>query len=183
MKTSPVGIELIKRFEGLRLKAYKCPAGMWTIGYGRTFNVSEGMEIPKEQAEAFLKEDLKVYEDSVNDGIEIKITQNQFDAMVSFCFNLGIKAFNDSYIKKYTNEKRFPEVREQFMRFVYAGGKKLDGLIKRRKAEADLYELGEKNVLQEILEKNSSIWKTLEGLQADLHENNEKIRLLLSNQK
>ena len=86
MKTSPKGIALIKEFEGLRLKAYKCPGGVWTIGYGHTAGVKSGMVITEAQAEEYLKADLIVFERYLN-GLGLALNQNQFDALVSFIYN------------------------------------------------------------------------------------------------
>ena len=90
LRTSENGINLIKQFEGCHLKSYKCPAGIWTIGYGHTAGVYEGMSISQVQAESFLKDDLFKYEEKVNKYYRKYIwTQNEFDALVSFAFNIG----------------------------------------------------------------------------------------------
>ena len=82
---------IIKRFEGCRLKAYKCPAGVWTIGYGRTQGVKQGDVITQEQADSWLRYDLKVFELHVKNNLKYKLNQNQFDALVSFTYNCGLK--------------------------------------------------------------------------------------------
>ena len=88
MKTSNNGLQLIKNFEGCRLTAYKCPAGVWTIGYGHTAGVKQGMTITQEQADNYLKSDLVIYENHVN-NLNRSFNQNEFDALVSFTYNCG----------------------------------------------------------------------------------------------
>lgn len=140
MTTSERGLSLIKSFEGLRLRAYKCPAEVWTIGYGHTKGVKEGMIITEQQAEQFLIDDLKASEYAVGRLVKKPLLQNQFDALVSFVFNLGEGNFSRSTLLKRVNDNPHnPLIREQFMKWVFAGGKVLQGLINRRKAEADLY--------------------------------------------
>lgn len=139
MKTSNKGIELIKKHEGFRAKAYKCPADKWTIGYGHTFNVKSTDVITKEQGEYFLRQDVEYAEKEVNKH-NLDINQNQFDALVSFVFNLGVGNFSRSTLLK--RIKAHPNditIRREFARWVYAGGKILPGLVTRRKEEADLY--------------------------------------------
>lgn len=139
MKTSDKGIELIKKHEGFRARAYKCPADKWTIGYGHTLNVKSTDVITKEQGEYFLRQDVEHAEKEVNKH-NLNINQNQFDALVSFVFNLGVGNFSRSTllrrIKAYPNDIT---IRREFARWVYAGGKILPGLVTRRKEEADLY--------------------------------------------
>ena len=140
-ETGAEGLSLIKSFEGLRLEAYICPASVWTIGYGHTHDVHEGDRITEKEAENLLKFDLRTSENCVNtlDNIDL-INQNQFDALVSFTFNVGCQAFNDSTLKKrVVNNPIDPDISKQFQRWVYAGGKRLKGLERRRKAEAELY--------------------------------------------
>jgi lysozyme len=140
MKTSEKGIKLIKEFEGLALKAYKCPAGVLTIGYGHAGGVSENLEITKEEAEKLLKMDLKDFELVVNNFVKEKITQNQFDALVSFCYNVGAGGFQKSTLLKYINMQAFSQVPDQFMRWVKDGkGNILQGLVNRRRAEVMLW--------------------------------------------
>ena len=95
MKTSPKGIALIKEFEGLRLKAYKCPGGVWTIGYGHTAGVKPGMVISERQAEEYLKADIIAFEKYLN-SLGLAINQNQFDALISFIYNVGTGNFSSS---------------------------------------------------------------------------------------
>ena len=139
MKISNKGIELIKRHEGLLLKAYRCPADKLTIGYGHTLNVKSTDVINKEQAEYFLRQDVKSAESDVNRK-KLNLTQNQFDALVSFVFNLGAGNFKRStLLRKVKANPNDPSIRVEFERWIYAGGKVLSGLAKRRKEEADLY--------------------------------------------
>ena len=139
MKTSPKGIALIKEFEGLRLKAYKCPGGVWTIGYGHTTGVKPGMVISEEQAEHFLKEDLLIFENAVNNQ-NLSINQNQFDALVSLIYNIGIGNFKKStLLLKVRIDPGDNSIMDEFLRWVYSKGRVLPGLQRRRLAEVKLY--------------------------------------------
>ena len=139
MKTSAQGIGLIKRHEGLRLKAYRCPAGVWTIGFGHTRGVREGFVITEEEAGVFLKSDLRDAENIVNVALPC-INQNQFDALVSFVFNVGSGNFlKSTLLKKAKVNTADAAIRQEFMKWRFADGKVLSGLEKRRKDEADLY--------------------------------------------
>jgi len=139
MKTSDKGIDLIKKYEGFRAKAYKCPSDKWTIGYGHTLNVKSTDVIDKAQAEYFLRQDVEFAEKEVNKH-NLNINQNQFDALVSFVFNLGVGNFaRSTLLRKIKSNPDDPTIRKEFERWVYAGGKILTGLIKRRKEEANLY--------------------------------------------
>jgi len=148
MKISNKGISLIKRFEELRLKAYKCPAGVWTVGWGHTGeDVKKGMEISEEDAEKFLALDLIEPEEFLNELIDggIELTQDQFDALCSFIFNIGINAFKESTMLKYIKVGYPKKAAEEFDRWVYAKKKKLPGLIRRRAAEKKLFLRKESN--------------------------------------
>ena len=139
MKISPKGIALIKEFEGLRLKAYKCPGGVWTIGYGHTAGVKPGMVITEEQAEQFLKEDLLIFEKAVNNQ-NLSINQNQFDALVSFTYNVGTGNFSSStLLRKIRVNPQDNSIMDEFLRWVYSKGRVLPGLQRRRLAEMKLY--------------------------------------------
>ena len=139
MKTSPKGIALIKEFEGLRLKAYKCPGGVWTIGYGHTAGVKPGMVITETQAEQFLKEDLLIFENAVNNQ-NLSINQNQFDALVSFTYNVGTGNFSSStLLRKVRVNPQDNSIMDEFLRWVYSKGRVLPGLQRRRLAEMKLY--------------------------------------------
>lgn len=140
MNISQNGIDLIKRFEGCRLKAYRCPAGVLTIGYGHTgSDVSNGMEISQEKAENMLKMDLVVHCNNVTKLVKVPLNQNQFDALVSFEYNVGYGALSTSTLLHLLNQGKYTEASKQFERWVYAGGKPLEGLKKRRIAEKELF--------------------------------------------
>ena len=139
MRTSQKGIDLIKKFEGCRLEAYRCPAGVWTIGYGHTKGVQNGQKITQAQAEEFLIEDLKVYEKAVESCVKVPLSQNQFDALVSFCYNCGGEALRTSTLLKLLNEGKYKNAAEQFLRWNKAGGKVLVGLTRRREEEKKLF--------------------------------------------
>ena len=140
MKISQEGINLIKKIEGCELEAYKCAAGVWTKGYGSTKGVKEGDTITQDEAEELLIKDLEVFEKAVNDAVKVAMVQCQFDALVSWTFNLGPGNLNSSTMLKKLNGREFDEVSEQMKRWNKANGKTLDGLIRRREAEALLYE-------------------------------------------
>ena len=135
MKASDTCINAIKGFEALELKAYKCPANVLTIGYGHTRGVKVGQVITEAQADALLKGDILVVEQFLT-GLNINLTQGQFDALVDFCFNLGQqKLLNSTLLAKISVHATGNEIAAQFRRWVYGGGKKLNGLVKRREWE------------------------------------------------
>jgi lysozyme len=139
MKTSQRGIELIKKHEGLRLAAYLCPAGIPTIGYGHTKGVKLGQVITETEAEQFLIEDLKTSEQEI-DSLNLRLNQNQFDALVSFVFNVGAGNFRSStLLRRVRLNSNDNDIENQFKRWVYANGRVLPGLVKRRNDEAKLY--------------------------------------------
>ena len=140
MNISEEGLSLIKKFEGCELKAYRCAANVLTIGYGTTKGVTEDMEITKEEAESILKEEMHEYEGYINDMVKVPLKQNQFDSMVSWVFNLGSTNLYSSTLLKKLNNSEYDEVPAQIKRWNKAGGKVLDGLIRRREAEALLFE-------------------------------------------
>lgn len=134
------GIRLIKNFEGCRLTAYKCPAGIWTIGYGHTgSNVVQGKTITQEEAEKLLKMDLIVHCNNVSKLVKVPLNQNQFDALVSFEFNVGYGNFASSTMLKLLNQGKYTDAANQFGRWIYANKKVLPGLVKRRSAEKELF--------------------------------------------
>ena len=139
MKIGSKGLELIKHFEGCELEAYKCPAGVLTIGYGHIKGVQEGMTITEMQAEEMLQSELIEYEGYINDLVEVELNQNQFDAMVSWVYNLGGGNLRSSTLLKVLNAGNYAGVPEQMLRWNKAGGKVLEGLTRRRQAEADLF--------------------------------------------
>lgn len=143
MKASKILIEKIKEFEVFRGTAYRCPAGVWTIGYGHTSGVLKGQKVTKEEAERLLMRDLRTYEAYV-EKLNVTSQQHKFDALVDFCFNVGCDALGGStLLKKIRQCRPDDEIRDEFMRWVYAtvAGKKrkLKGLIERRKWEADRF--------------------------------------------
>ena len=139
MKASSKALELIKQFEGLRLKAYLCPGGVWTIGYGHTAGVKSGMVITEAQAEEFLLSDIAVFEKAVNDQ-NLALTQNMFDALVSFTFNVGVSNFKRSTLLcKIKVNPLDNSIMDEFLRWVYSKGRVLPGLQRRRLAEMKLY--------------------------------------------
>ena len=134
MKINNEGLELIKSFEGLALIAYLCPAGKWTIGYGHTSGVSKGQVITKAQAENMLKSDLKIYEKYVTDNVHIDLNENQFSALVSFCYNCGV-----GNLRTLVKGRTDLQIAEAILLYNKANGKVLSGLTRRRKAERELF--------------------------------------------
>lgn len=137
MDISKNGIELIKKFEGCMLTAYKCPAGVWTIGYGHTQGVHEGQKITQETADKYLHDDIRKYVEHVNaynDIFKYRFTQNQFDALVSFAFNVGS-------IRQLTarGTRKKQVIAEKMLLYTKAGGRELPGLVKRRQKEHALF--------------------------------------------
>ena len=139
MNISAEGLSLIKKFEGCELKAYRCAANVLTIGYGVTKGVTEDMEISQEEAESLLQEEMHEYEGYINDMVKVPLEQHQFDAMVSWVFNLGSGNLSSSTLLKKLNNSEYDEVPAQIRRWNKAGGKVLDGLIRRREAEAKMF--------------------------------------------
>lgn len=139
MKTSVEGLALIKKFEGLELEAYKCAAGVWTIGYGHTKNVQEGDVISESHADHMLEVELEEFEGYINDNVTVALSQNQFDALVSWVYNLGPANLKASTMLKVLNSGDYEGVPAQIKRWNKAGGKVLEGLIRRREAEALLF--------------------------------------------
>lgn len=140
MKISQEGLSLIKKFEGCEYNSYKCAANVWTIGYGHTEGVKEGDLVSQQEAEKLLEKDVEVFEKAVNDAVEVPISQSQFDALVSWTFNLGSGSLNSSTMLKKLNNQEYDEVPAQIKRWNKACGKVLQGLVRRREAEALLYE-------------------------------------------
>jgi lysozyme len=139
MKTSPRAIALLKEHEGLRLTAYLCPANVWTIGWGHTRRVYPGQRITEEEAEAMLAADLIEAERCVRMNVSVPLNQNQFDALVSFVFNLGCPALRRSTLLRHLNAGDHDKASQQFPRWVHGGGRKLPGLVRRRAAEKNLF--------------------------------------------
>lgn len=145
-KLSKQGLELIKKYEGFRANPYKCPAGVPTIGYGATYypdgkrvKMTDG-PVTEKQATEMLKSMVIPYEKAVDTYCIDTITQNQFDALVSFAYNVGTNALkNSTLLKKLNINANDPTIRDEFMKWVRGGGKKLPGLVRRRTEEADIY--------------------------------------------
>jgi lysozyme len=147
MNISQKGIDLVKHFEGLFLKAYLCPANVWTIGYGHTGikhndgTVRAGRAITKKQAEQLLADDLNAkYAPDVERFITVPLNQDQFDALVSFHFNTG--ALGKSTLRRKLNQGDYKGAAAEFARWTRGGGKILPGLVRRRRAERKLFESG-----------------------------------------
>lgn len=139
MKIGFKGLNLIKDSEGFEANAYKCPAGVWTIGYGHTRGVTPDMTITMVEAEALLRQDVKWAENVVNEYVSVPLNQNQFDALVSFVFNVGEGNFKDSSLLTELNKGNYKIVPDKLSEWVHGGGKVLPGLVTRRKAEGVLF--------------------------------------------
>ena len=182
-KIGQAGLALIKQFEGCRLVAYQCSAGVWTIGYGHTAGVHKGMKITQTQAEAYLLQDVAKFEQYVNNPSYVpftdKLNQNQFDALVSFAFNLG-----QGNVKKLCTGRTINQIPSAMQQYCKAAGKTLPGLQRRRKAEAALYNKKlenctgttavkeSENYNMKIIKKGSKgnavkVWQIIIGVTAD----------------
>ena len=144
MQTSDKGIALIKEFEGCKLTAYQDSVGVWTIGYGWTQPldgkpIRAGMTIKQETAERLLKTGLVSYESDVSRLVKVGLTQGQFDALVSFTYNLGARSLSTSTLLRKINAGDYAGAADQFLRWNKAGGKVLKGLTRRREAERALF--------------------------------------------
>lgn len=137
--TSQKGINLIKKWEGFRSSPYVCPGGVWTIGYGHTREARAYKYLTEKQAEELLRKDLSIYENHVNELVKVELTQNQFDALVSFCYNLGGSQLRSSTLLKTLNNGDYKNAARWFEKYVYAAGRKLKGLEARRKEEKMLF--------------------------------------------
>lgn len=132
---------LVTNYEGLRLEAYQDSVGVWTIGYGHTDDdVFPGMTITEDEADQILMEDVDRFEEFVNDAVTVPLTQWQFDALVSFCFNLGQGNLGGSTLLRVLNGGDYKTAAQEFNEWIYAGGKKLRGLVRRRKAESLMFQ-------------------------------------------
>tara|TARA_B100002019_G_C21240209_1_gene585108 strand:+ start:1033 stop:1482 length:450 start_codon:yes stop_codon:yes gene_type:complete len=140
MNISEEGIALIKKFEGCELKAYLCPSGVWTIGYGRTKKVKEGDTCTQEQADEWLKEEMPEYEGYINHFVDAQLNQSQFDALCSWVYNLGPTNLKSSTLLTVLNQERFDDVPREIKRWNKSAGQVLQGLVNRREAEALLFE-------------------------------------------
>jgi lysozyme len=140
-KINSSGLELIKEFEGFSSSVYKCSAGKQTIGYGHVLLPGELFPRPitKSEGEAILTKDVKKAEHGVDSLVHVPLTENQFSALVSFVFNVGINAFRKSTLLRLVNSKEHEKAAQEFKRWVFAGKKRLKGLERRREAESRLY--------------------------------------------
>ena len=174
MKISEVGVNLIKSFEGCSLKAYKCPVGVWTIGWGTTEPINgvkphEGMIITQQQADELLIKNLKAYENAVNKYVTYQINQNQFDALVSFAYNCGNGALKTSTLLKKLNAGDVQGAANEFLRWNKANGKVLNGLTRRRESERKLFLKEEEEVVKNIKIKLNGVEKNAHAIEKDSH--------------
>ncbi|AAQ58403.1 lysozyme [Chromobacterium violaceum] len=140
MKTNAAGISLIKQFEGVRLAAYQDMVGVWTIGYGHTGpDVKAGMTITQQQADQLLAADLEKFETGVRKAVIVPLNANQFSALVSFSYNLGLGNLRSSTLLRLLNKGDYDGAAAQFPRWNRAGGQAVPGLTRRRKAEQALF--------------------------------------------
>lgn len=139
-KIGTAGLNLIKQFEGFRSKAYLDTGNIPTIGYGTTKGVKMGQVITEAQALEFLQRDVTSAQNTVNKSVKVPLTQNQFDALVSFVYNVGSGNFNTSTLLKLLNGGHYDQVDEQLMRWNKDDGKVIDGLTHRRAAEGKLFQ-------------------------------------------
>ncbi len=140
MSMSHTGLQLVMRFEGLRLTAYKCPANIWTIGFGHTGpDVEESMVISEEQAERLLRGDIEFAEIGVRTYATVPLTQGQFDALTSFAYNCGIGALRGSTMLRKLNSRDYLGASEEFRKWDMAAGQHLPGLARRRADEKEMF--------------------------------------------
>ena len=139
MRCNQKGIDIIKMYEGLKLQPYLCPAGLLTVGYGSTLAGKLNRQITREEAEQFLKLDVEEAEKGMSPLIKIECSENEWSALVSFVFNVGVGNFKNSTLLKVLNQRDKKEAANQFARWVFAAGKILPGLQKRRDAEKELF--------------------------------------------
>ncbi|EIC0165246.1 lysozyme [Salmonella enterica subsp. enterica serovar Kinondoni] len=140
-ETGPTGMELIEASEGLSLRMYRDPAGLWTIGYGHLIKPDEkiGRKIKIKEAEDLLRKDLKQAEKIIQSVVTVELSQNQFDALVALVFNIGSGNFRKSTLLKYLNQGDYSKAADQFLVWDKAGGRKLPGLTHRREVERNIF--------------------------------------------
>lgn len=143
-RINAAGLEIVKHFEGVRLKAYQDSVGVWTIGYGHTSsagapNVTPGLTITQAEAESILKKDLGIFEKGVTDALRVSVNDNQFSSLVSFSFNVGLGNLRSSTLLRKLNGGDTSGAANEFTRWTYAGGQQLPGLVRRRNAERALF--------------------------------------------
>lgn len=136
-------IDLIKKYEGFRPQSYQDSVGVWTIGYGTTIinnqPVKQGMTITQDKALQLVQQEVNKLWSQIESILKVKINDNQMNALVDFAYNLGFGSLKTSTLMRLVNESKFDEAANQFPRWVYAGGKVLPGLVKRREAERQLF--------------------------------------------
>lgn len=136
---SKAGVEFIKALEGYREEPYFCAGGRLTVGYGTTKGVSQDSRVTQEEAERLLIRDLKDVESVLNEYVSVPLSQNQFDALASFVYNVGRYAFRSSSLLKWLNTARYDRISSELRRWVHAKGRVIKGLEKRRQKEAELF--------------------------------------------
>lgn len=139
MRTSQDGISLIQGFEGCRLTSYQDGGGVWTIGYGRTAGVCAGMTITMDEANDFLVEDLVQTENFVNVYVTVPLSQHQFDALVSFTYNLGSGSLKRSTLLRLLNLGQYQNAADELLKWDHDNGVRVPGLTRRRNTERDLF--------------------------------------------
>ena len=145
MKISNEGLQLIKKYEGYKTTPYRCPAGLYTVGYGHL--IGNGLQLPDEwnrtfslgEIDGLLRTDLARFERGVLHYCTVYITQSQFDSLVSFSFNLGLGVLQRSTLRQKLNRGNYDVASKEFLRYTRAGGKVLKGLVRRRQAEYNLF--------------------------------------------
>mgnify|MGYP003638022248 CR=1 FL=1 len=140
MKISSEGIELIKKFEGCETTAYQDSVGVWTIGFGHTKGVQEGQSCSMQDAETMLSEEMDEYEGYINSMVDVDLNQNEFDSLVAWVYNLGPTNLRESTLLKILNAGDKDGIPEQINRWNRAGGKILQGLVRRRQAESLMFQ-------------------------------------------
>ena len=140
LKPSENSVEIIKKHESYRSKAYQCPSGVWTIGYGHTKGVRKGQTITRAQGEAYFQQDLQNAVNIVRKYVKVPLTQNEFDALVSFVFNVGEGNFKNSTMLKKINAREYEAAAAEFPKWNKGDGKVLQGLVTRRREEKGLFE-------------------------------------------
>jgi lysozyme len=140
MKISEDGLELIKKFEGCETTAYQDSVGVWTIGFGHTKGVEEGQTCSVEDAESMLADEMDEYEGYVNNMVKVELQQHEFDALVAWVYNLGPTNLGESTMLKVLNGGQFDRVPDEMNRWTRAGGKILEGLVRRRQAESLMFQ-------------------------------------------
>ena len=140
MKISENGLELIKKFEGCETTAYQDSVGVWTIGFGHTKGVEEGQTCSIEDAESMLANEMDEYEGYINNMVKVDLQQHEFDALVAWGYNLGPPNLGESTMLKVLNGGQFDRVPEEMNRWTRAGGKILEGLVRRRQAESLMFQ-------------------------------------------